>query len=148
MHPDRLYYPELPDDRPSGLDWSNKGKAAIIPLAGGGQRVAPALTGINNAGVLTSGVLHKKPRTYLRYISPQMMAGLTKYYLPVGKRVVVIGGRIHGCEIAEFLVKRGRQVSIVDEIPEDKLGEGMTGDDKYSLFPWFDKKGVERYLRD
>jgi hypothetical protein len=22
----------------------------------------------------------------------------------------------------------------------------MTGDDKYSLFPWFDKKGVKRYL--
>ena len=26
------------------------------------------------------------------------------------------------------------------------LGDGMTGDDKYSLFPWFDKKGVKRYM--
>jgi pyruvate/2-oxoglutarate dehydrogenase complex dihydrolipoamide dehydrogenase (E3) component len=28
----------------------------------------------------------------------------------------------------------------------DNLGEGMTGDDKALLFPWFDKKGVKRYL--
>jgi hypothetical protein len=52
------------------------------------------------------------------------------------------GGQIHGCEIAEFLVNRVRQVTIVDEAPEDMPGEGMTGDDKYLLFPWFDKKGV------
>jgi 2,4-dienoyl-CoA reductase (NADPH2) len=62
----------------------------------------------------------------------------------VGKKVVVIGARIHGCETAEFLVKRGRQVTIVDTV--DNLGEGMTGDDKALLFPWFDKKGVKRYL--
>ena len=74
------------------------------------------------------------------------MARLTKYYMPLGKRVIIIGGRIHGSEIAEFLVKRGRQVTIVDEAPEDMLAEGMTGDDKYLLFPWFDKKGVKRYL--
>jgi 2,4-dienoyl-CoA reductase (NADPH2) len=28
----------------------------------------------------------------------------------------------------------------------ENLGEGMTGDDKALLFPWFDKKGVKRYM--
>jgi len=65
--------------------------------------------------------------------------------MPVGKRVIVIGSTIHGCEVAEFLIKRGRYVTIVDSI--DSLGEGMTGDDMFQLFPWFDKKGVKRYLR-
>jgi 2,4-dienoyl-CoA reductase (NADPH2) len=118
----------------------------VIIVAGGGKHVIPAITGINNPSVIASGTLHKKLKTYLRFFSPQVLAGITRYYLPLGKSVVIIGGQIQGCEIAEFLVKRGRQVTIVDQVPEDKLGEGMTGDDKYSLFPWFDKKGVKRYL--
>jgi 2,4-dienoyl-CoA reductase (NADPH2) len=82
-------------------------------------------------------------KSFLKYFSPQTLAALTRIWLPVGKRVIVIGGRIHGCETAEFLIKRGRQVTILDEA--DALGEGMTGDDKYLLFPWFDRKGVKRY---
>jgi 2,4-dienoyl-CoA reductase (NADPH2) len=35
-------------------------------------------------------------------------------------------------------------VTIIDSV--DALGEGMTGDDKFLLFPWFDKKGVKRFL--
>ena len=32
--------------------------------------------------------------------------------MPMGKNVVVIGGAIQGCELAEFLAKRGRKVSL------------------------------------
>lgn len=64
--------------------------------------------------------------------------------MPVGRRVVVVGGRIQGCEVAEFHVKLGRDVTIVDA--EAALGEGMTGDDKFRLFRWFDRKGVRRIL--
>ncbi|HTY81213.1 MAG TPA: FAD-dependent oxidoreductase, partial [Dehalococcoidales bacterium] len=118
----------------------------VIIVAGGGKHAVPSISGIETSKVLTSGALHKQLKSFLKYFSPQLLAALTKLYLPLGKRVVIIGGQIQGCEIAEFLVKRGRQVTIVDTIPEDKLGEGITGDDKYSLFPWFDKKGVKRYL--
>jgi 2,4-dienoyl-CoA reductase (NADPH2) len=62
----------------------------------------------------------------------------------MGKKIVIIGGRIYGCELAEFLVKRGRQVTIVDSA--NAPGEGMTGDDKFQLFPWFDKEGVKMYF--
>jgi 2,4-dienoyl-CoA reductase (NADPH2) len=119
-------------------------KPDAIIVAAGGKHTTPNIAGFAAAGVTTSAKLHRQMKSLLRFFSPQMLAGLTKIWMPVGKRVIVIGGRIHGCETAEFLVKRGREVTIIDG--EDKLGEGMTGDDKYLLFPWFDKKNVKRYL--
>jgi 2,4-dienoyl-CoA reductase (NADPH2) len=124
----------------------NEVKPDTIIVAGGGKHAKPVLTGIDGPNVVTSAALHGKLKTFMKFFSPQTLAELTKLYMPVGKRVVIIGGRIHGCEVTEFLVKRGRQVTIVDEAPEDMLGDGMTGDDKYSLFPWLDVKGVKRYM--
>ena len=60
--------------------------------------------------------------------------------MPIGKRVVVIGGGLHGCELAEFLTKRGRKVTIVES--GDMLGEGMVGVFLGHLMVWFQKKGV------
>jgi 2,4-dienoyl-CoA reductase (NADPH2) len=60
--------------------------------------------------------------------------------MPMGKRVVIIGGSKHGCELAEFLVKRGRKVTIVDTA--GMLGEGMFFHLRGALFRWFKKKGV------
>ncbi|HSW56841.1 MAG TPA: hypothetical protein VLH15_00400, partial [Dehalococcoidales bacterium] len=33
MHPDRFFYPELMENPPKDLDWSNRGKGAILPYA-------------------------------------------------------------------------------------------------------------------
>jgi 2,4-dienoyl-CoA reductase (NADPH2) len=94
---------------------------------------------------MSSGELHKKLRPFLRFFSPLTLEKLTRIWMPVGKKVVIIGGRIHGCETAEFLIKRRRQVTIIDTAEESNFGQGMTGDDKYLLFPWFEKKGVEHF---
>ncbi len=61
--------------------------------------------------------------------------------MPVGKNVVIIGTDIHGCELAEFLTKRGRKVIIIDK--SSNPGEGMINHLKFQLFWWFRKKGVE-----
>ena len=45
-----------------------------------------------------------------------------------------------GCELAEFLTKRGRKVTIVDTA--ETLGEEMVFHLKAALFAWFRKKGV------
>jgi 2,4-dienoyl-CoA reductase (NADPH2) len=59
-------------------------------------------------------------------------------WMPIGKRVAVIGGTIHGCELAEFLIKRGRKVTIIASGAE--IGEGMTGDDKFQFMRWITEK--------
>ncbi|MEM8708981.1 MAG: FAD-dependent oxidoreductase [Actinomycetota bacterium] len=54
---------------------------------------------------------------------PGILAKLTEQYMPVGKRVVIIGGGLVGAELAEFLVERGRSVTVVEE--GDKLALEM-----------------------
>jgi thioredoxin reductase len=76
-------------------------------------------------------------------LGPKLAAWGSKIWMPVGKRVVVMGGDRHGCEVAEFMAKRGRQVTLLHT--GEEFGEGMTVDDKLRLFPWFDRKGVARY---
>jgi 2,4-dienoyl-CoA reductase (NADPH2) len=76
----------------------------------------------------------------LRVLGPKAIERLTKWWMPIGKRVVIIGGALAGCQLAEFLVKRGRKVTIVDTAK--KLGEGLLSNDPTRLFKWLDQKGV------
>jgi 2,4-dienoyl-CoA reductase (NADPH2) len=46
---------------------------------------------------------------------PGRLREASKLYMPVGKRVVVIGGGLVGVELAEFLSGRGRQVTVLEE---------------------------------
>ena len=114
-------------------------KPDVVVLGLGGTVVLPQIPGIDRRNVM---ILTKLDRL-LQILGPKLSAWGSKIWMPVGKRVVVIGGEHHGCEIAEFLVKRGRKVTIVHTGTE--FAEGMTVDDKLRLFPWFDEKGVVRY---
>ena len=61
--------------------------------------------------------------------------------MPVGKKVVIIGGGIHGCQLAEFLVKRGRKVTILEATAA--IGDGLVPDDtRKQLLGWLEQKGV------
>ncbi|MBW1828879.1 MAG: FAD-dependent oxidoreductase [Deltaproteobacteria bacterium] len=60
--------------------------------------------------------------------------------MPIGKRVVIIGGAMQGCELAEFLTIRGRKVTIVDIAEE--LGEGILSEPKNRLFKWMHIKKI------
>ena len=48
----------------------------------------------------------------------------THQWMPLGQRVVIIGGELVGLELAEFLGERGRQVTVLDE--QQSLGRGLT----------------------
>jgi 2,4-dienoyl-CoA reductase (NADPH2) len=115
-------------------------KPDAVVLATGGIPTAPEIPGINNSIVINGDELHRKLKFYLRFLGPVTLRWLTKFWLPIGKRVIVIGGAIQGCELAEFLVKRGRQVTIVDE--GKVLGEGMIMHLRQQLIIWFEQKGV------
>ena len=47
----------------------------------------------------------------------------THAWMPLGKRIVIIGGELVGVELAEFLMERGRKVTVVDELP--RFGKGL-----------------------
>jgi 2,4-dienoyl-CoA reductase (NADPH2) len=115
-------------------------KPDTVIVATGGTPTLPEIKGINGKNVISGAKLHKSLKTYLRFIPPRLLRWLTKFYLPIGKRVVIIGGSLHGCELGEFLVKRGRQVTIVEK--SERLGKGMVDVIQAYLFQWFHKKGV------
>jgi pyruvate/2-oxoglutarate dehydrogenase complex dihydrolipoamide dehydrogenase (E3) component len=62
--------------------------------------------------------------------------------MPVGKNVVIIGGGIQGCELAEFLVKRNRRVTIINNDLPENLAVGMSPEKRMRLLNWFTAKGV------
>jgi NADPH-dependent 2,4-dienoyl-CoA reductase/sulfur reductase-like enzyme len=47
----------------------------------------------------------------------------SRLWMPLGKRIVIIGGELVGLELAEFLAHRGRQVSVIDQAA--KFGVGL-----------------------
>ncbi len=112
----------------------------VVILATGGTTTVPAIPGIYRRNVISNAVLHRRLKFLLRFLRPGTLRWLTNFYLPIGKRVVVIGGGIQGCELGEFLTKRGRKVTIVDK--SDTPGEGMVDVILAYLFTWFRKKGV------
>jgi 2,4-dienoyl-CoA reductase (NADPH2) len=115
-------------------------KPDVVVLATGGLLATPEIPGIDRHNVINAAYLHRRLKFYLKFLSPSALRGLTKMWLPVGRRVVIIGGGKQGCELAEFLAKRGRKVTIVDHL--GTLGEGLFHHLKCALFSWFEKKGV------
>lgn len=53
----------------------------------------------------------------------ELVRKATHSWMPLGKRITIIGGELVGCELAEFLMERGRDVTIIGEAP--KLGGGL-----------------------
>ncbi len=47
----------------------------------------------------------------------------SKVWMPLGKRVVIIGGELVGLELAEFLAHRGREVTVLEET--SRMGKGI-----------------------
>ena len=45
---------------------------------------------------------------------PERLAALTHHYMPIGKHVTILGGGLVGIELAEFLVDRGRMVTVLE----------------------------------
>ena len=115
-------------------------KPDVIILATGGIPAMPEIPGINNRRVVNSADLHRQLKFFLKFMGPRTIRWFTRFWMPIGKRVVIIGSGIHGCELAEFLTKRGRKVTIVDTA--EKPGEGMINHLRFQLFWWFRKKGV------
>jgi 2,4-dienoyl-CoA reductase (NADPH2) len=115
-------------------------KPDVVFLATGATATIPPIKGIDRPNVVSGAALHRQLKLATRFIPSYTLRWLTKFYLPLGKNVVVIGGALQGCELAEFLVKRGRNVTIVEKA--DMLGDGMIDAVLGNLMTWYHQKGV------
>ena len=84
---------------------------AVI-VSTGGTPVAPEIPGIESSKVITMPKLHHMMKNYLKVLKLGTIKSLTKLWMPIGKKVVIMGGGIQGYELAEFLVKSGRNITI------------------------------------
>jgi 2,4-dienoyl-CoA reductase (NADPH2) len=98
--------------RPSVIQ--NMNPDAVI-LATGGIPTVPEIQGVNRSNVVSVDGLYRKMKGDLELIEPSIMRGMAKCWESIGKSVVVIGGTIPGCGMAEFLVERCRNVTLVDD---------------------------------
>jgi 2,4-dienoyl-CoA reductase (NADPH2) len=115
-------------------------KPDVVVLATGGISTVPGIPGINRKNVVSTARLHSMLKFFLKFLGIKTLRWLTMLWMPVGKRIVIIGGGIQGCQLGEFLTERGRKVTIVDTA--ESLGKGMVDAVMGNLFTWFRKKGV------
>lgn len=87
----------------------------VVILAAGNIPTAPDVPGIKNSKVVGIEELYRKLKDDLDLMEPGVMRGMARYWESIGKKVVIIGGTIEGSGMAEFLVERCRDVTIVDE---------------------------------
>ena len=54
----------------------------------------------------------------------QRIRRMSRWWMPVGRRVAVVGGGLVGLELAEFLIERGREVTVLEEA--EKFGAELS----------------------
>ncbi len=124
-------------------DYVDQLQADAVVVASGALREAPPLPGADQDHVFsgdelralmtgdTSSAAVKKLNVLQRLMmlcgsllgitrNAQWIRRLSHFWMPVGRRVAILGGGLVGVELAEFLVERGRQVTVIEE--EEKFG--------------------------
>ena len=110
----------------------------VILVAVGARRAAPPIPGVDRANVLSGDDLRSlitgsdasvaaeklslRQRAMLKMGSLlgvtdriALTRELTRHWMPLGKRVAILGGGLVGVELAEFLSERGREVTVIEE---------------------------------
>ena len=118
-------------------------KPDVLILATGGLYSVPEIPGIDSGKVVRAADLNRRLKKYLRFVSPGMLSWATKFWIPIGNKVIIIGGGIHGLQTAVFLVKRGRNVTVVETA--EKMGKMVIENHKVRLFGWLTQKGVQLF---
>lgn len=112
----------------------------VVFLATGALAAVPDVRGIQRANVVSGAELHRRLKFFSQFLAPETLRWLSKFYMPIGRNVVIMGGGVQGCELAEFLLKRGRSVTLVDQA--ETMGEGLVMAMKEQLFRWFEDKKI------
>lgn len=86
-----------------------------VVVANGGQLAVPTIAGSSLPHVQTGQALQDQFGGWRqRLVRPKAIRLTSKAWMPLGHRVVVIGGDLVALELAEFLAARGRLVSVLE----------------------------------
>ena len=78
-----------------------------------------------------------------RFLKPSVIAWLSRFWLPFGKRVIIIGGGYDGCEMGVFLTQKGRRVAIVESSGLDNVAGDLFYRDRNYLLSMLNDNKVE-----
>ena len=112
----------------------------VVMLGVGGTLVSRPLPSEPGARVVSTDTLRRRGVPAVARLGPKLAGWLSHLHVPVGRRVVIVGGDLTGLETAEWLVKRGRSVTVVEA--GDTLGEGIPSPWLSRLMPWLDAHGA------
>ena len=98
-------------------------KPDVIFVCVGGAENTPDIPGIDSKIVVSGEELHSMLKKAMKFFKVESLGKLSKLYIPLGKKIVLIGGGIHGLQTAHFLMKRGREVIIIES--SNEFGAGM-----------------------
>jgi len=100
--------------------------ADAVIVATGARVLTPEIPGHNLPHVLTGAQLRDQlealPPWLHRFIIPRLMRTASRLWMPLGKKVLIIGADLAAVELAEFIAHRGRRVHLLESgtkiIPE------------------------------
>jgi 2,4-dienoyl-CoA reductase (NADPH2) len=86
-----------------------------VVVANGGQVVLPTIPGSDLPHVQTGQALRDRFGGWRhRLVRPKAVRMASKAWMPLGRRVVIVGADLVALELAEFLAARGRLVSVLE----------------------------------
>ena len=115
-------------------------KPDAVILAPGGNYALPDIPGIHRWNVKGVKSMAKLAALPLRIFGPDMLNELTKFVLPLGSKITIIGGQIEGIQGAVFLKKRGKKVTVLEA--SDHIGEGIPPRYMERAASWLKEKEV------
>jgi 2,4-dienoyl-CoA reductase-like NADH-dependent reductase (Old Yellow Enzyme family)/thioredoxin reductase len=105
-------------------------KPDIVVIASGGVPPAYDIPGANGANVTSGsdiqkmlggdvpnrGLMWRLASFFMKYMySPGLVRTMAGGSFPFKKRVIIVGGGFAGCELGDFLLRKGKQVTIIEE---------------------------------
>jgi pyruvate/2-oxoglutarate dehydrogenase complex dihydrolipoamide dehydrogenase (E3) component len=113
---------EIKLNKEVGLEDVEKEKPDVVFLATGSQQLIPNIPGIKGSNVV---------------LAWDLLTGRVKLE---GKNIGILGGGTVGCEIAEFLVKQGNKVTVIEMLSD--IANDMEPINRRALLNELEKSGV------
>jgi 2,4-dienoyl-CoA reductase (NADPH2) len=90
-----------------------------VVIATGGRVSAPKIPGDDQRHVVSGTWLRERLGGRLgRFVTPQRIRVASRLWMPLGRRIAIVGADLAAIELAEVLAERGRRVAVLESRDE------------------------------